>query len=356
MISSDATQSASALWAGVDRLIDRSPSLADLRAHGLHLLAARRWRRLRLRIPDELAAEEMQAADILAMSRKALAAAREAYEGPLMVFKGPEAAQDYPRPYVRPFGDIDLFAADAEDAHRALVNSGFVPADPNAEYYDGLHHMQPLYLPEAPIVIEIHRRPNWFDWGDPPTVQELFAAAIPSRCGVPGLRAPGFAHHTLLLAGHAWAELPFRRALDLIDVAAAAENSGPREAGLLAQRWGMERMWRITSRAIESLLFDRPAPVSLRIWARNLEEVRDRTVLETHLRRWMSPWWVLPPHRAFAASGRAMAVTLLPSPTDTWDTKAARIRMAIRDRTLSSAAHANRIGPEAHRPPRFTRR
>ncbi len=45
------------LWTAVDGLVDRAPRLSDLRAHGLHLLAALRLRALGQPSPDELATE-----------------------------------------------------------------------------------------------------------------------------------------------------------------------------------------------------------------------------------------------------------------------------------------------------------
>ncbi len=47
-----------AIWEGVDRLVDRAPTFADLRSHRIELLAARRWRALGRAVPDELVALE----------------------------------------------------------------------------------------------------------------------------------------------------------------------------------------------------------------------------------------------------------------------------------------------------------
>jgi hypothetical protein len=46
------------LWDAVDRLVDRAPTLADLRVHRLHLLALRRWRSTGAPVPPSLQDEE----------------------------------------------------------------------------------------------------------------------------------------------------------------------------------------------------------------------------------------------------------------------------------------------------------
>src|SRR5918999_6237008 len=92
------------IWEAVDSLIDRSPGLHDLRAHGLHLLAARRRRAQGVPMPAELAAEERVAADVSLMGRPLLERGVPAVEGPILVVKGPEGAHRYPSPHLRPFG------------------------------------------------------------------------------------------------------------------------------------------------------------------------------------------------------------------------------------------------------------
>src|SRR5438094_1263991 len=94
-------------WERVNRLIDSAPGLPDLRAHRLHLLAARRWRARGLPIPEELRAEERSAALVSLGVPLLLERIRASCDGPLVLFKGHELALRYPDPAVRPFADID---------------------------------------------------------------------------------------------------------------------------------------------------------------------------------------------------------------------------------------------------------
>lgn len=111
------------IWAGVDRLIDRAPSLADIRSHGLHLLAAMRWRHLGRDLPDQLAREETVAAWLALATPYVLTRVRNAYDGQLIVMKGPEAAGRYPDPATRPYADLDILADDPEAAQKAWARA-----------------------------------------------------------------------------------------------------------------------------------------------------------------------------------------------------------------------------------------
>ena len=342
------------LWAGVDRLIDRAPSPVDLRAHGLQVLAARRLRR---ELPPEFADVEWEASQRSAVGRLILREARSAYDGPIIVLKGLDTATYYPSMHLRPFADIDLLVEDAERAQRALISSGFVPVGLPDAYYDGLHHLRPLVRPEAPsLAVEIHRRPNWFSWSDPPANDELFNSVLPSALGVPGVFGLLPAQHALVVAAHAWVELPLRRLLDLVDAAAISSQADSDALMAVARRWDMLRVWRTTSAAANALFYNEPTPSSLRVWGRNLEAVRDRTVLETHFRRLASVFWARPPLLALATAGRILAETALPAPSDSWSTKLARTRRAIMDRSKPAAQHAQTLGEDAQRAPRFRRR
>ena len=48
---------------------------------------------------------------------------------------------------------------------------------------------------------------------------------------------------------------------------------------------------------------------SAHYWARELRAVRGKSVFEDHLRRWLSTFWALPPHRAAAATAVVMVET-----------------------------------------------
>lgn len=345
------------LWASVLRLVDRAPSLDDLRAHGLHLLAAWHWRRLGRAVPGDLAEEERESAHRTAIAPLILQEARRAYDGPLIVIKGIQVARRYPVEYLRPYRDLDLVTDDAEGAQQALIKAGFVPVGWSSDYYAGLHHLAPLVSPLAPeLAIEIHRRPNWVPWGDPPLTEELRALATEPVEGVPGVVGLSPAAHALAVAAHAWVELPFRRLLDLVDVAVLSLEAEETEIERLARTWGISGVWRVTRGAIDALFAAGPTPSSLGVWARNLESVRDRTVLETHVRRLLSPFWALPLSEATRASGRALLDIVRPAPSETWTNKLARSRKALVHRSLPASRHADTLGTDAKWAPRFRRR
>lgn len=358
MIASPTTRGHStALWEGVDRLIDRAPSVADLRAHRLHVLAARSWRLQRRPVPDELGGEEMEAAGRFTVAIEALRQARTAYCGEMLVLKGPQTASLYPAPHLRPFSDVDVLVDAPECAYRALLAAGFMPTGFEDRYYEGLHHLRPLVAPGiAPVRLEIHRWPNWPSWGKPPHSRELLEAAIPDMGGVDGLAGLAPAHHALVLAVHSWVELPLRRLGDLVDISAAFVTADADEVGAAARAWGVTRLWNTTLEACQSLLFDGPQSFPLRSWARNLEAVRDRTVLETHLRRVCSPFWAQTALPATHQLLRAVADAGRPAPSDTWQTKLRRTQLAIRSLSRPSAEHTEDLGPDGHRAPHFRTR
>ncbi len=83
--------------------------------------------------------------------------------GALMLMKGPEVAAHYPVPSDRPFRDLDLMVEDPIPAQNAFIAVGFVEyGEPAA--YTGLQHLPPLIWPGAPLVVEVHRRPNQPFW------------------------------------------------------------------------------------------------------------------------------------------------------------------------------------------------
>ncbi len=204
---------------------------------------------------------------------------RAAYDGPIIVHKGPEVAVHYPDPILRNYGDIDLIVPDPEAVQRALIAAGFEEiGDP--ELYLDIHHLRPLRWPELPLHVEIHARPKWIDSLAAPSIEELFAVAVPSRT-INGVEAFLPEHHALFLAVHSWAHEPFRRLRDVIDIAAVRNEADSAEIEKLARAWGVGRLWEATERAIDAVLPLGRRPLPLRIWARNLTLVRERTVLRT---------------------------------------------------------------------------
>lgn len=344
------------VWDGTARLIDRAGSLEALRAHGLHLLASERWRELGADVPRDLALDELLAVQRAADAAGVLRAARTAYDGEIVLLKGPEIAAYYPSPTSRPWGDLDLLVADAERAHENLRSSGFeLVGSHDDAHYDGLHHLKPLRLPGFLPTVEVHRRPNWVSWAEPPSTKELISAAVPAAVGVPGIGCLPPTEHAVVAAAHAWEERPFRRLLDLIDVSAMAASSSRRETLQLAERWGLSRMWKSTMAAADALLYGAGTPWSLRTWGRDVRHVRCGTVLEDHIRLWFSPFWCLPPHRALLATLVAVGHDLTPAPTETWANKLTRARAAVLHPMRATIEHAHEIGPQGIQP-RFKRR
>jgi hypothetical protein len=344
------------LWQGVDAVVDRARSLRDLEAHHLHLLAAHRWRSVDREVPTEFVDDEIRSAVIFATSKAVLEQARAAYDGPLIVLKGAHTATFYPAPHLRPFVDVDVLAGDPERAHTALRGQGFVPVGFDDDYYRGLHHLRPLADPTGRLVVEIHRFPNWFRWSAPPDRSELLAGAQADVLGIDGVDGLRPECHALVLAAHSWVELPFRRVSDLVDVAAVAEHADRTEIERIARRWGMERVWQTTIAAADAMFLGGEVPTALRVCASNFLGVRDRTVQETHVRRLLASFWARPPLRAFSGVVVAAGQMLLPTPSDTWSTKIERSRLALRNRTQPSSEHAELLGAEARRAPRFRRR
>jgi hypothetical protein len=184
----------------------------------------------------------------------------------------------------------------------------------------------------------VHRRPNWLSGLRVPPVAELFDAAHPSVLDVPGLLAPAPEHHAVLLAVHAWAERPLGRLGRLVDVEAMSLGADAATLEAVARAWGCARLWRSTRRTAQSVLVSRRVPDPLMVWARGLPEMRDRTVFDAHLERWLAPVWALPPRRALGCVASAMARDIRPQPGEGWGEQAARVRRAV--------AHAHRLESE----------
>ena len=149
--------------------------------------------------------------------------------------------------------------------------------------------------------------------------------------------------HALLLAVHSWTHQPLRRVLDLVDVLLVSRDADPQETSALAARWHLARLWHTVQAAALALLADGPTPLPCLIWARNLSEVRERTVLETHLERWLSPLGAWPTRQALAASGAALRNDLQPAPGQSW---AAQLEAS--EHGYQALVHA-RVGPRAPR-------
>ena len=348
------------MWEAVDALLDRAPTLADLRSHKLDLFAARRWRALGREVSPELAHEERVAAAAALAAPHVIERVRSACEGPILLLKGPEVAACYADPTLRSYGDIDLLVPNAVATQSALVAAGFEEVgDPDR--YRNIHHLRPLRDPRLPLAIEIHSSPKWPDGLAAPKNSELFAVAVPapSLPGLPDVLALPRAHHALVLAAHHWAHEPLRRLRDLIDVAATARLADRIEISALARRWKVRRLWETTIGSADALFEAQPPTLAMRIWAQNLAKVRERTVLETHLERLLSDFWGLPPRLSIQRLPDTLAAEVKPSPGETWKAKSSRSTRAARNALLRRSVHdqelererlAHKVRPGSPRP------
>lgn len=319
---------AEGLWEGVDRLLERLPS-ESAAEHGLGALAARRLRLRGEEPPERLAREERAARAAALVAPVLLARAREAYDGPLLLVKGPELSRRYPDA-ARGFSDLDLVAGDAERAQAALLAAGFRlrPGTPPLDY-DRHHHLHPLEWPGLALPLEIHRQVMWPRGLAAPRNEELFAAAQPAKVGVEGLLAPDPQQHALLLASHAWGEVPMRKLRELVDVLAFTEDGQRDELARLARAWNFERGWRATLAAADWLLREGPEPGFVGVWARYLRGLRDPTVLEMHLQEWLSPFTLARPPLALRLALGALFLDLRPLPHENWNAKRRRMLRAV---------------------------
>lgn len=324
------------LWSAVDRLIDAAPTLADLFEHRLHLLAGRRWQTLGRDVPPEIVHAERRAGLMHLALAPLLAKIRAVYPQPMILLKGAEVAARYPDPTLRPFGDIDLLVEDAPAAHAALRRAGFNEIGDPRLFVD-IHHLRPLQWQMLPLVVEIHSAPKWLDGMTPPSVDELFAVAVPAR--VDGIDSVPAAHHAVLLAVHSWAHEPLRHLLDLIDVATMADEADPRAIRALAQVWGVERVWKTTERAIDALFYGARRPFALRLWARNIASARGRTVLESHLENWFAPFGTLRFQQAVRVSAANIASEVRPKYGEPWTRQLMRVRLALRNARTRRSVH-----------------
>jgi hypothetical protein len=293
-------------------------------------------------VPEEIVEDERLATMIWLALPEALARARAAYDGRMLVLKGPEAAARYPDATLRPFHDVDLLVDDAAAAQRALLAAGFAAVETGLEY-DELHHLQPLRWESLPVVVELHRTVKWPPGSTPPDPRELFEQAVASSTGIDGLEAPAPAHHALVLAAHGWAHRPLSRLLDLVDVAAVSDEIDRDELAALAERWSLGRLWRSTLRVSDSLFASGRESWAQRVWARDLRSVRRRTVLEGHLEAWLSPFAAFPPRSALRYSARAVLADLRREPGEGWRRKLRRSRLAVTRAFRDEAEHERRL-------------
>ncbi len=140
------------------------------------------------------------------------------------------------------------------------------------------------------------------------------------------------AHHAVLLAAHSWQHEPFRRVIDLVDVAVMASESDPDTLAALAQRWRLGGIWRSTIEAIASFQGgDPPRAWTDRMLTQHLRAVRPRTTAELRLARWFAGYRA--PTLAIAAKTiiQTVAEDLSPAAEDSWSAKMGRIPRTVRN-------------------------
>jgi hypothetical protein len=328
-------------WPAFDRIVD-TLDIESLHRQGLGPLAAYRLRALGRALPELLEREERAAAAANLVAPAVLARARAAYDGTLVLLKGPEVALRYPG-RARRFADLDLLPDDAEVAQKALLDAGFRLQDTEwpAPGYDERresHHLHPIEWPGLALRIEVHKRANWVRGLEGPPNAEIFEAAVPGGHGVEGLLVPDPRHQAVLLGAHAWSVRAMGALRDLIDVAVFTPGLDPDELAGLARRWRFGEGWRTTTSVLDWLQDRGPEPFAVKVWARYLRTLREPTLLEMHLQEWVAPFWMVPPRLAVRCAAGAVAHDLLPAPRQSWATK-------IRQ-TLEAATHPRRTKSE----------
>jgi hypothetical protein len=329
------------LWLALDR-VTASASPAELAMHRLEAFGARRVRDAGRPVPPELARAERTGALLSLLAPALLARVREACDGPILVLKGPETAAFYPDPALRPYRDLDLVVPDPPRTQRQLVAAGFVEKGDAARFAGGPHE-RPLHPGDIPLFVEVHHVPNWPRGLEPPTASELFAVAVPA--GLDDVFTLPPEPHALVLAAHAWTHGPVARLRDLVDVAAVAGAADDDDLRALAESWRLTRLWRAVGELTDAVFDGRRPRLLLRAWSGNLRGVRERTVLESHLGRWLSGFAALPPHRAVGELLWQLASDVRPAPGESWSTKVRRTRRALGNLAAPKSEHDRSIDP-----------
>jgi hypothetical protein len=344
-------------WGRLERLTDRAASWSDLEAHRVDLIAAR-YRRAQERPVPERALEAERLARLRAIAAlHLLRTVREACSGTLVVIKGLEAAAAYPDPLLRTFIDLDLLVDDVPTAHDELMAAGFEEgadppwlrrrSDPEA-LFARQHHSRPLQLGGIPLKVELHRRPSWPAWLEPPDADLFLTAAVPGTTGVDGVLSLPPVHHALVLAAHSWVDGPLGRLRDLVDVSLLAAHADRAELESLARRLGAARLWRSTIGTADAVLAEGGRrTLALRTFARNVPAVRERTVVESHLEDWLSPFWTLPPRPAARRALSNLAWTFRPAAEESARAKLARALRALANARRPKSAHDAALGDDA---------
>jgi hypothetical protein len=335
----------SSLWRRVDGLLARA-EIGGIVAHKLGPLAAYRLRRLDRPVPAALESEEQLARMAVLTAIPLLRRIRDLADGPLVLVKGAEVASLYPG-RARSFSDLDLFAVQGHALHESLKAAGFSEVK-GQEMADDYRHLPTLEAPRLWLKVEIHTKPIVPDRVPPPPLEEVVEASIPSALGVEGISAPHPVHHALMLAAHGWDDYePLSTLRDLIDVAAVSQHASDAELARTARAWGVEGIWRTTHDVANALFAGGRQTAALRLLGRHLPDVRERTVLDNHLQRWLHPYWELPFHQALLATPETIRAELFPEPGESWKDKLQRVKHALLRPGRSMSTHTESWRREA---------
>ncbi len=330
-----------AFWTGLEDRLARAEQ-AGILANKLGPLGARSLRVRGAPVPPELERAERLARSAWLVAIPLLGRIRSLVDGPLLLFKGPEAAMQYPD-RARGFMDLDILCPHPHAVQAKLIDSGFIEVDDPEIFEQEQHHLRPLQWPNLWVTVEIHQRPVWpHELDRLPPMEEIFVAAVPSATGLVGISAPKPAHHALMLAAHGWTHQPLHSLRDVVDVAAISALAEPGEVEQVATDWGIERLWRTTSTAAASLLGREQPSWAVRLWARHLPAVRERTVLGNHMQRWLHGFWGLPLRGALARLRLNARTALLPYPGEGWREKRVRAWNALTKPGAPMSVHAEK--------------
>ena len=182
-----------AIWAGVDRLLERADAQA-LVFHRLEPLAASRLRRLGLDVPPALLEVELPRRRLLARGHRPPGPRPRGRGRAASPRQGPQLRRSTPSRRSGSPATSTWWSPDPGAVQRALLAAGFAEArDPGL--YARAPHLVPLAWPGLPVELEVHGRPNWPPWVEAPTAAELLAGARPSAAGVEGVLAPAPEKH-----------------------------------------------------------------------------------------------------------------------------------------------------------------
>ena len=250
-----------------------------------------------------------------------------------MLFKGAELACRYPAG--RRFADVDLLTPQAAEIQKTLLAAGLSSTRTGSSAPITCRLL--LADPAAPDRDPSRRQ---VAGGSPP------ARRRGDRRGRRALAprdqaflAPRPAHHALILTAHAWSHRPLTSLRDLVDIAVLGTEAEPGEIEAVAAAWSLTPIWRTTRAAIDGVFFGGRRTFPLRTWARHLPAVRDRTVFESHLERWLADYSGRPLGRALLNTPRVVQSEFGLAPDDTWGEKLTRSFAALRHPSMALSRH-----------------